>query len=91
MIFLIDSNPDYIVRVTKPREDGSRSYNDKEMQARDIALRRLIQDEYRARCLDEHIIPCSIRTWQLSDDGEYVASLKPSSEGRDCTTLLFPF
>ncbi|KAF3391698.1 hypothetical protein F1880_007407 [Penicillium rolfsii] len=81
MIFLIDSHPDYIVRVTKPREDGSRSYNGKEMQARDIALRRLIQDEYRARCLDENIIPCSIRTWQLSDDGEYVASLETKLRG----------
>lgn len=81
MIFLIDSNPDYIVRVTKPREDGSRSYNGKQMQARDIALRRQIQDEYRARCLDEHIIPCSIGTWQLSDDGEYVASLETKLRG----------
>lgn len=81
MIFLVDSNPDYIIRVTKPREDGSRSYNGQEMQDRDIALRRLIQDEYRARCLDEHVIPCSIGTWQLSNDGEYVASLETKLQG----------
>lgn len=81
MIFLIDSKPDYIVRVTKPREDGSRSYNGQEMQARDIALRRLVQDEYRARCLDEHIIPLSIGTWQLSDDGDYAASLETKLQG----------
>ncbi|KAJ5253467.1 hypothetical protein N7505_012130 [Penicillium chrysogenum] len=81
MIFLIDSKPDYIIRVTKPREDGSRSYNGQEMQARDIALRRLVQDEYRARGLDERIIPCSIGSWQLSDDGDYAASLETKLQG----------
>ncbi|KAJ5477701.1 hypothetical protein N7530_003210 [Penicillium desertorum] len=81
MIFLIDSKPDYIIRVTKPREDGSRSYNGQEMQARDIALRRLVQDEYRAHGLDERIIPCSIGSWQLSDDGDYAASLETKLQG----------
>lgn len=81
MIYFIDTNPDYIVRVTKPREDGSRSYNGQEMQARDIALRRFVQEEYRARCLDEHVIPRSIRTWQLSNDGDFVASLETKLQG----------
>ncbi|KAJ6189808.1 hypothetical protein N7519_004716 [Penicillium mononematosum] len=81
LIFLIDSKPDYIIRITKPREDGSRSYNGQEMQARDIALRRLVQDQYRARGLDERIIPCSIGTWQLSDDGDYAASLETKLQG----------
>lgn len=81
MIFLIDSKLDYIIRVTKPREDGSRSYNGQEMQARDVTLRRLVQNEYRVHCLDEHIIPHSIRTWQLSDDGDYAASLETKLQG----------
>lgn len=81
MIFFIDSKPDYIVRDTKPRKDGSRSYSGQDMQARDIALRRLPQDDYRARCLDEHIIPHSIGTLQLSDDDDYAASLGTKLHG----------
>ena len=81
MIFFIDSKPDYIVRDTKPRKDGSRSYSGQDMQARDIALRRLIQDDYRTRCLDEHIIPHSIGTWQLNDDDDYAASLETKLHG----------
>ncbi|KAE8147655.1 hypothetical protein BDV25DRAFT_159826 [Aspergillus avenaceus] len=83
MIFLIDSQPEYINRVTKPREDGSRSYNGQEMQTRDISLRRFIRDQYRARCLDEHVIPRSIGTWTLSNDGNYLASLETKLQGSD--------
>lgn len=81
MIYFINSKPDYIVRVTKSRKDGSRSYSGQDMQARDIALRRLIQDDYRTRCLDEHIIPHSIGTWQLNDDDDYAASLETKLHG----------
>lgn len=81
MIFLIENNLDYIVRVTKPREDGSRCYNGQEMQARDIALRKFIQDEYRARSLDDTVIPRSIGTWSLSDDENFVASLETRLQG----------
>ncbi|GES59616.1 hypothetical protein ATEIFO6365_0003089600 [Aspergillus terreus] len=79
MIYFIDEEPGYIMRVTKPF--ALRSYSGLELQTRDIAIRRVIQEEYQARGLPCNHISYTIATQLLSEDKEYAASLETRLSG----------
>ncbi|KAE8152847.1 hypothetical protein BDV25DRAFT_150473 [Aspergillus avenaceus] len=78
MIYSLSNTP-HILRVTKPRRN--RVLTGQQMQAFDIALRRLIRDEYRGRGLSENLIPVSIASQVLDEEGVYAASLETRMHG----------
>ncbi|KAG2414823.1 hypothetical protein HFD88_006011 [Aspergillus terreus] len=79
MVYFIDEEPGYIMRVTKPF--APRPYSGLELQTRDIAIRRMIQEEYQVRGLPCDHISYTIATQLLSEDKEYAASLETRLSG----------
>ncbi|KAL5366259.1 hypothetical protein BJX96DRAFT_160638 [Aspergillus floccosus] len=79
MIYFINEEPGYIMRVTKPF--ALRHYSGLELQTRDIAIRRLIQEEYQARGLQCDHISSTVATQLLTEDKEYAASLETRLPG----------
>ncbi|KAL4891128.1 hypothetical protein BDV59DRAFT_74361 [Aspergillus ambiguus] len=78
-VYFIIEKPEYILRVTKPF--ALRTCSGLEMQARDIAVRRMIQEGYQACGLPWDHISDTIATQLLSEDGEYAASLDTRLQG----------
>lgn len=74
MVYFINEEPGYVLRVTKPRLN--RGYDGQEMHTRDVALRRMMRDEYQARGLAHTHIPVSVASQLLSQDGTHAASLE---------------
>ncbi|RJE23157.1 Phosphotransferase enzyme family [Aspergillus sclerotialis] len=80
MIFFIDREPHYLLRITKTRED--RPVNMKEMHAQDIAIREYVRSAYRSRGLDGDVIPRCIGSWRVGEgDEECVVSLEERIRG----------
>ncbi|KAF7587454.1 hypothetical protein BBP40_007226, partial [Aspergillus hancockii] len=79
MIYHITESPTHLVRVTKPRPN--RPLPGHKMQALDIAIRKHISAQYRARGLSAAHIPISVAARVLSEDGVYAASVETKLPG----------